>query len=271
MKEKTMSDLILNAVSLLRVSTQQQSDNGTSLQYQEEKLKQYSDLNDFNHYKTISDVASGGLETRDGLQQLEYEIENGNVDVVLIWNVSRVFRSMIYFAKFYEYLQNNNVELISVSEGLRSSRKEHDMIFGIMVSIATYEKSIIADRMKSGKLTRAKQGKFCHGRIPYGYKKVDSDLRMDDEQSSVVKYIFKKYNSLMKRGYKPNQRTKHILKLLKKNGFTFKGKDFRAWNIRDIIQNRFYVGEIKFASVNTNHVYPTIISKRLFNQVQLGV
>ena len=266
-----MSDVILNAVSLLRVSTQQQSDNGTSLQFQEDKLKQYSDLNDFNHYKTISDVASGGLETRDGLKELEYEIENGNVDVVLIWNVSRAFRSMIYFAKFYEYLQKNNVELISVSEGIRSSRKEGSMMFGIMVSIASYEKELIADRMKSGKTTRAKEGKFCHGRIPYGYKKVGSDLKLDKEQSPVVKYIFKKYNSLIKRGYKPNQRTKHILKLLKKNGMTFKGKDFKAWNIRDIINNRFYVGEIKFADVKTNHVYPPIISKRMFNQVQLGL
>ena len=68
-----------------------------------------------NLKKIISDVASGGLSTRDGIQELKNDILNGGVDVVLIWNVSRAFRSMIHFTRFYEFLNNHNVELISVS------------------------------------------------------------------------------------------------------------------------------------------------------------
>ena len=114
------------AVSLVRISTTLQSEEngGTGVQFQTDKLVQYSNLNDFDHIKTITDVASGGLETRDGIEELKEMIGNNEVDIVMVWNVSRAFRSMIYFVKFYEYLKKNGVELISVSEGIRSSRKE---------------------------------------------------------------------------------------------------------------------------------------------------
>jgi DNA invertase Pin-like site-specific DNA recombinase len=65
------------------------------------------------------------------------------VDKVLMYNVSRSFRSMVHFKTFYEYFKKDNVELISVCEGLRSSRKEHLMIFGIMCSVASFKKDKI--------------------------------------------------------------------------------------------------------------------------------
>ena len=81
------------AYGLVRVSTQLQTEEhgGTGIQFQSEKLHQYSILNDFNLVKNISDVASGGLETRQGIEELKSHIENNDVDIVLIWNVSRAF------------------------------------------------------------------------------------------------------------------------------------------------------------------------------------
>ena len=69
-------------------------------------------------------------------------------------------------------IKKNNVELISVSEGLRSSRKEHSMIFGIMSSVASYEKQIITDRLESGRVTKVKDGIRGFGsKVPFGYRK----------------------------------------------------------------------------------------------------
>tara|TARA_A100001015_G_scaffold293187_1_gene369466 strand:- start:316 stop:612 length:297 start_codon:yes stop_codon:yes gene_type:complete len=91
------------AVSLVRVSTSFQSEEngGTGIQFQTEKLIQYSTLNDFNHIQTISDIASGGLASRNGIEELKVLVETNRVDVILIWNVSRAFRSMIYFIFIY--------------------------------------------------------------------------------------------------------------------------------------------------------------------------
>ena len=260
--------------ALIRISTIGQSveNGGTSIPFQQKKLSIYATLNDLNLIKTITDVCSGGLETRDGIEELKTDIENGDVDVVLIWNVSRCFRSMIAFTKFYEYLKNHNVELISVSEGIRSSRKEGEMLFGIMCSIAGYEKEIITERMMSGRITKVQNGERGFGsKVPFGYKKTsDSSIVIDSVNAGIVKYIFKKYNSLLKNPkYNKNTRTRRLIKLLNARGFKFHNKPFKNWNIRDIISNEFYTGVLKYGEIITKHKYEPIISKRLFNQIRV--
>ena len=264
-----------NTFSLVRVSSQIQTEEhgGTGIQFQTEKLSQYATLHNLNLVKTITDVCSGGLETRDGIEELKIHIENGDVDIVLIWNVSRAFRSMIHFTKFYEYLKKHDVELISVSEGIRSSSKTGSMMFGIMVSIASFEKSVITERMVSGRITKVQNGIRGYGsKLPFGYcKNTDGEIVLDEDNSKVVQYIFRKMNSLLKNPkLTKGKRTRRLLKLLNNRKFTYDGKPFTRWNIRDIINNTFYFGELKYGSIKTTHNYEPIISKRLFNQVCIG-
>ena len=263
------------AYGLVRVSTQLQTEEhgGTGIQFQSEKLHQYSILNDFNLVKNISDVASGGLETRQGIEELKSHIENNDVDIVLIWNVSRAFRSMIYFADFYKYLKNYNVELISVSEGIRSSKKEGEMMFGIMASIAGYEKQLINERMYSGRTTKVLNSeRGFGGKVPFGYKRNnDGDVVVDNDNADIVKYIFKKYNQLLKNPkFNKNTRTRRLIKLLTNRGFLFHGKRFRGCDIRHILNSEFYMGVMKYGEIKTPHRYPTLVSKRLFNQTCIG-
>ncbi len=264
-----------NTISLVRISTQLQTEEmgGTGVQFQTEKLSQYARLTDLNLIKTITDVCSGSYETRDGIDELKSFIDDGKVDVVLIWNTSRAFRSMIAFSKFYEYLKKNEVELISVSEGIRSSRKEGEMMFGIMCSVAGYEKDIIVERMMSGKILKAKNGERSFGgRLPYGYTKSENgDIVLDETESEIVEYIYRKRNVLSKMKHlTPKKRTKRLLKLLKNRGFKYRdGNDFKAYHLRVLLNNEFYIGKMKYGAVENTHNYPTIISKRLFNQVQV--
>ena len=256
-------------IGLVRVSTilQTEENGGTSIQLQTEKLKQYADLHDLELNDVIVDVASGGLETRDGVEKLKEMIERKEVDKVLIYNVSRAFRSMVHFTTFYEYLKKNNVELISVCEGLRSSRKEHQMIFGIMCSVAAFEKDTINFRLHNGRKTKVRNGeRGFGGRLPFGYKRFNGNV-ITDSNADIVKYIFKKTNQLNKRNITKTKKTQTLLKLLKDRGFTYNGKDFKNWNIRTILNNPFYVGEMNYSGINTTHNYEKIISKRMFNQV----
>ena len=117
----------MKAFGLARVSSHIQA-KGTGLEYQSKKMTQYAELHDFDLIKIIQDVASGALETRDGIEEIKAEVINGNVDVILIYNTSRCFRSMLHFARFYEFLNEHNVTLISISEGIRSYTKEDQMM-----------------------------------------------------------------------------------------------------------------------------------------------
>ena len=74
---------------------------------------------------------------------------------------------MLHFAKFYEFLNQHNVALISVSEGISSQTKEGQMMYGMMISIASYEKEIIKERLMSGKITKAQKGIRAFGSKVY--------------------------------------------------------------------------------------------------------
>ena len=87
-------------------------------------MSQCAELHNLELVKVIQDVASGAIKTRDGIEEIKSEVRNGNVEVILIYNTSRCFRSMLHFAKFYVFLNEHNVALISVSEGISSQTKE---------------------------------------------------------------------------------------------------------------------------------------------------
>ena len=255
---------------LIRVSSLTQQDN-TSLSFQTEQISNYTKMNDIELVSTISDTCSGGFETRDGIEEVKSLILEGKVDVVLIMKVDRCFRSMLGFAKFYKFLEEHKVELISVSEGLSSFNETNSMIFGIMVSVGSYEKSMIRNRVMSGKVSKVKQGsRSMGGKLPFGYTTdTDGEIILEPTESKIVKYIFTKSNKLLKnKKLTPYKRTQRLLKLLKARGFTYtNGKVFRPYHLKTFLNNEFYFGEMKYGEVVVSHNHPKIISKRLFNQI----
>lgn len=254
------------SVGMIRVSTHLQSDN-TSLTFQEEKIQQYSELHDLDLVKVVSDVCSGSLETREGVDEVKSMVQKGEVDCVVIWNTSRSFRSVLHFSRFVSFLKEHKVELVSVSEGLSSFSKHGQMVFQIMSSISEYEREIIKERMISGKRSKVKNGERKIGGSIFGYTMKNGTLETDDN-SEVVSFIFKKMNGLMKQNITKTKRTQKLLKSLRRKGFTFKGRNFTHQNVKSILSNSFYCGTLKYDDITTNHIHDTIVSKRLYNNVQ---
>ena len=255
----------MKAFGLARISSHIQA-KGTGLEYQSKKLTQYAELHELELVKVITDIASGALETRDGIEEIKAEIEKGNVDVILIYNTSRCFRSMLHFANFYEFLNENNVTLISVSEGIRSDTKEGQMMYGLMISIASYEKEIIKERLMSGKITKAQKGIRAFGsNVLFGYEKNNkNEIVINLKESVIVKFIFKKYAELLKRNITKSKRMRMLLKSLKKKGY-----EFKSYQIYNMLKNEFYKGILKYNGIVTESLSGSIISTRLFNLVNI--
>ncbi len=261
----------MNCYGLVRISTTGQIDN-TSVEFQSEKIQGYSKLHDLELKETFVDVISGASSNRNGIDKITELIKSGDCKTIIVWNISRLFRSMVLFANFYQLCKDYDCEIISVSEGIKSKSKTGEMLCSVLIGIASFEKRVITERMMSGKYVLANQGKKCSGKIPYGYKRDrDGELVVDENESKVVKYIFKKVNQFSKLSHlTKTKRTQRLLKLLKSRGFDYRGKDFKWWNIRDIINNKFYIGELKWSDVKTKHIYPSLVSKRMFNQIQMS-
>ena len=123
--------------------------------------------------------------------------------------------------------------------------------------------------MNDGKVKKFQDNKKPYGALSFGYKKNrNGKIIIDDEESKVVRYIFKRWNTLMKmRHLTKTKKTQKLLHSLRTNGYLFRGKNFEWWNVKKILSNPFYCGIMNWKDKSTTHSYDTIISKRMFNQI----
>ena len=106
------------------------------------------------------------------------------------------------------------------------------------------------------------------GNLSFGYRKNNKgEIVIDKTDSMIVQFIYKKWNELSKRHLTKTKKTQILLTLLKKQGYKFRDKEFKRHNLRDILSNGLYCGIIKWKERTNTSIYPTIVSKRLYNLV----
>ena len=132
---------------------------------------------------------------------------------------------------------------------------------------------MIKSRLSDGRLKRIEENKKPYGALSYGYRKNHKGLIViDEEESKIIQYIYKRYNTLSKMKHlTKTKRTQKLLHSLKVKGYKFRGKEFKWWNVKKILSNPFYCGVMNWKDKTTTHIYDTIISKRMFNQIKLCI
>jgi len=262
----------MNTYGLIRVSSLTQKDN-TSLDNQTKKIQDYCSVYDLPLKEIITETESGGknVDERTGFIKLKSLVEEGQCKTIVVNKVDRLGRSLLQGLLFLKHCEDNNVRVICIENGIDSSRPDSKLITNILFSIAENEKITILNRLSEGRKRTFEMGKKPYGgNLSFGYRKNHrGEIILDRFDSLVVQYIYQKWNDLTKKdNLTKTKRTQRILKLLKKRGYQFHGKDFKNYNLYDIISNPIYCGQIKWKNKVSTSSYPTIISKRLYNKVQ---
>jgi integrase len=174
-----------------RVSTQEQAENGNSLDFQIEKLKAYCQLHDYKIVGEYVDAGvSGAKSERPALNKLKKDIDK--IDIVLIYKLDRLSRSIKDTMYLIEDLfKPNNVNLISLSENFDTSQAMGMATIGMLSTFAQLERETIKERMMAGKQQAVKNGKYL-SMAPFGYIKKDGQLIKDERTKDCVDFIFKK-------------------------------------------------------------------------------
>tara|TARA_R100001377_G_scaffold81822_2_gene61594 strand:- start:8683 stop:9465 length:783 start_codon:yes stop_codon:yes gene_type:complete len=250
-----------------RISTIKQQD-GNSLEYQTQKINEYCSLKELSLTQIFSEVDSGGNDDRIILKKVKELITLGKVECVVVWKLDRLSRSMIGGLQFVQFCKDNNTRVVCISDNLDSGNESSELMINILLSIAQEERRQIKSRCNMGRNMMWKNNQIPYPKIPFGYDRVNDNLLLN-EDIKVVEYIFRKYNVLAKMKHiTKRQRTQRLIKLLTRNGYTFNGRTFRWWNIRDILSQTLYSGIISWKGEMKQSHYPKVISTRLFNQVQ---
>jgi len=247
-----------------RVSSVGQSDN-TSINNQNDTITKYCDLYNLQLIEIVEEVFTGTTEDRDGLNYLMEKVERGECDTIVVYKIDRLMRDFRSGINFIGDLMKHNCKIVSTQEQIDTSSISGEFFMNVLLSMSQMEKQTITQRLQWGKEYRfQKEKKLVCSSPPFSYKRVNGDILVVEEESEIVKYIFrlwKRYSDLPK-----NRRTSKVVKMLDRRGFTFRGKKFDCRKVKFIIQNQFYVGVMSMGEFGvTKHKYPKFISKRLFN------
>ena len=260
-------------IGYTRISSQSQSNN-TSLSHQEQKIEEYCKLNDLELTKVYSEIDSGGKEDRVVLGIITELIKSNSISTLICLKMDRLGRNMLGSLTFIQLCKEHGVRVVSIMDNIDTADGgKTDLITNILLSIATEERRQIGIRTERGRLMRWEQNKVPYGKLPIGYKRdKKGEVIVDEKNRPIIEYIFKKWNLLSSMNHLTNnKRMRRLLKLLKKKNYLFFDKNFENYDIKYILSNPFYSAQMRWRGKIKNTDYEPIVSKRLFNKVQVSI
>ena len=179
-----------------RVSTSMQVD-GYSLDAQKDKLRKYADFQDMVIVGEYSDEGKSGksVEGRPEFLQMMRDIEEGkdHVSFVLVFKLSRFGRNAADVLTSLQKMQDFGVNLICVEDGIDSSKDSGKLMISVLSAVAEIERENILVQTMEGRRQKAREGKWNGGFAPYGYKLVDGELEIAEDEAEIIRLIFDKY------------------------------------------------------------------------------
>ena len=232
----------LKACVYTRVSTSEQAMEGYSIEEQERMCKAAIVSKGWEYIGTYSDPGiSGRTMDRLGLQKMIRAIERGEIQAVVIYKLDRLSRKQRDTMTIIEDIfLENDVDLVSLNETLDTSTPWGRAMIGILSSFNQMESENIQMRTAMGKEAKATKGGYAGGKPPLGYKSVDGELVVVEEEAEIVRLIYK----LRKDG----MTMVNIAEELNKRGLkTKQGNEFRHSAIQGILNNKeMYLGHYRY-------------------------
>ena len=182
------------AVGYCRISTLMQVDN-TSLKDQEEKIRMYAKLHDIVIDEMFIDKAVSGKSTdRPEYDKMMDYIKENDIDMIIVYKNDRIHRSLYNLLAMIYELQEHEVALVSVTEMFDTSTPQGMLFLQMLGSFAEFERAVINERTRNGRIARLNENKWVGGKPSLGYKvNKDGKFEIDDEEAKIGdKYGFSK-------------------------------------------------------------------------------
>ena len=147
--------------------------------------------------KHYDDAAySGGNLDRPALQRLLKDIEDGQVDVVVVYKIDRLTRSLMDFAKLVEVFDAKNVSFVAVTQQFNTTTSMGRLTLNVLLSFAQFERELASERVRDKLAASRKKGKWTGGSVPLGYDSKDKRLVVNPAEAKTVRMIFDRYLTL---------------------------------------------------------------------------
>jgi site-specific DNA recombinase len=215
---------------------------------------------------------SGATMGRPALQRLLADITAGRVDIVVVYKIDRLTRSLADFAKIVEILDARGASFVSVTQQFNTTTSMGRLTLNVLLSFAQFEREVIGERIRDKIAASKKKGMWMGGVPPLGYRVQDRKLVIVDGEAEIVRSIFHRYAELDSvrllkaeleaQGRKSKSWTSAA-------GRVIGGKPFSRGALYLMLRNRSYRGEIVHKGQSHPGEHPPIIDQTLWDAVQM--
>jgi DNA invertase Pin-like site-specific DNA recombinase len=214
---------------------------------------------------------SGGSTDRPDLQRLLDDIRARKVDVIVVYKVDRLTRSLADFAKLVELFDAQGVSFVSVTQQFNTTTSMGRLTLNVLLSFAQFEREVTSERIRDKIAASKRKGLWVGGPLPLGYEMKDGKIAVVEDEAERVRLIYRRYlelsgvNALVRHLRDKDIRTKRRLRA---TGATHGGILFERGSLFYLLRNRFYIGEVKYKGEILPGEQPAIMDRELFNAVQ---
>jgi len=198
---------------------------------------------------------SGGKLERPGLQRLLADIRSGRVDIVVVYKVDRLTRSLADFARLVEIFDAQGVSFVSVTQQFNTTSSMGRLTLNVLLSFAQFERDVTGERIRDKIAASKKKGMWMGGNVPLGYDASERRLVINPAEAKTVRCIFDLYRELgsVRRVKEEADRLGlHTKRAARADGAERGGKPFTRGHIYAVLSNPIYTGQI----AHKDQLYP---------------
>jgi DNA invertase Pin-like site-specific DNA recombinase len=214
---------------------------------------------------------SAGTLERPALQRLLKDIDAGKVDVIVVYKIDRLTRSLADFAKLVEIFDAKSISFVAITQQFNTTTSMGRLTLNVLLSFAQFERELSSERVRDKVAASRRKGKWTGGSVPMGYDAKDKKLIVNEAEAKHVRTIFKRYLELGT--IKLLQDDIRIKKIHSKRRTNLKGRvsggvPWTYGSLAHLLLNRIYIGEIGHKGDWFPAEHEPIVDRSVFDQVQ---
>jgi site-specific DNA recombinase len=215
---------------------------------------------------------SGGSLERPALKKLLEDVKAKLIDVIVVYKVDRLTRSLADFAKLVELFDEQGVSFVSVTQSFNTTTSMGRLTLNVLLSFAQFEREVTSERIRDKIAASKKKGIWVGGTVPLGYRVLDRKLVIDDSEAPTVRMIFERYlalGSLLALARELNAKDIRTRKRRLANGRTIGGVLLTRGPLAHMLKNRTYIGELNHKDSSYPAEHQPLIDRGTFDAVQI--
>jgi len=214
---------------------------------------------------------SGGNMARPALQQLLADIAAGKVDVIVVYKVDRLTRSLADFARIVEALDKANASFVSVTQAFNTTTSMGRLTLNVLLSFAQFEREVTSERIRDKVAASKRKGIWMGGPVPLGYRLENRKLLIDGQDAETVRLIFRRYLELRSVGALADELAASGIRTKVRhyaNGRSVGGVCFSRGPLALLLQNPVFIGKVQHRDELFEGEHDAIIDQELWDKVQ---